>query len=96
MEANSSVYKIRVRDLRFGMYVSQLDRPWLETPYSIQGILIKDVEDILELERYCTFVYVDINKSEPHIAKKYTSALQEKIAIKEIIKTPPNIFYTES
>ena len=78
MEASSSVYKIKVRDLRFGMYVSQLDQPWLETPYSIQGILIKDMEDILELEQYCAFVYVDISKSEVHIAKKYTPALQKK------------------
>ena len=52
MEASNSIYKIRVRDLKFGMYVSQLDRPWLETPYTIQGILIKTMEDILELERH--------------------------------------------
>ncbi|SER06985.1 HD-GYP domain, c-di-GMP phosphodiesterase class II (or its inactivated variant) [Nitrosomonas sp. Nm51] len=71
MQASHSTYKIKVQDLKFGMYVSQLDRPWLETPYSIQGILIADMEDILELEQHCKYVYVDIARCESHIVRKY-------------------------
>ena len=33
--------KVRLQDLEIGMYVSRLDKPWLETPYLIQGFLIK-------------------------------------------------------
>jgi HD-GYP domain-containing protein (c-di-GMP phosphodiesterase class II) len=96
MEVNSSgsVYKIKVSDLRFGMYVSQLDRPWLETPYALQGILIRDMEDILELERYCTHAYVDFSKSEQHIAKKYMPAPQKKTVTTQTARTAPKTYLT--
>ena len=34
--------KIDVDGLRVGMYVSQLDRPWLETPFLFQGFFIRN------------------------------------------------------
>ena len=94
MEASNTIYKIRVRELKFGMYVSQLDRPWLDTPYTIQGIPIKTMEDILELERYCVFVYVDMNKSEPHIVKKYSPGVLDAVKIQETIKVAKNVYQT--
>jgi HD-GYP domain-containing protein (c-di-GMP phosphodiesterase class II) len=87
--SSESVYQIKVRDLRFGMYVSRLDRPWLETPYALQGILIRDMEDILELERYCTYVYVDLSKSEQHIVQKYKPAPQKKAVAAQTVQTVP-------
>ncbi len=50
--------KISVHDLELGMYVSELDRPWLETPFLFQGFEIRSVEEIAELRRYCRFVYI--------------------------------------
>ena len=29
--------QVAVDDLRFGMYVIELDRPWLGTPFEFQG-----------------------------------------------------------
>ncbi|MEE8263181.1 MAG: DUF3391 domain-containing protein, partial [Gammaproteobacteria bacterium] len=29
--------RVDVRDLSLGMYVAELDRPWLETPFLFQG-----------------------------------------------------------
>lgn len=55
--------KVRIPDLLMGMYVAQLDRPWLETPYKIQGFEIKTQNDIDRLGQYTDFVYVDIEKS---------------------------------
>ncbi|MBS0586904.1 MAG: DUF3391 domain-containing protein [Proteobacteria bacterium] len=40
MISNTTI-KVSVDDLQLGMFVSDLDRPWLETPYPIQGILIQ-------------------------------------------------------
>lgn len=94
ISSSESVYKIRVRDLRFGMYVSQLDRPWLETPYALQGILIRDVEDILKLERYCTYVYVDFSKSEQHIARKYQPVPQKQTVTDHPVQTAPKVYLT--
>jgi hypothetical protein len=53
---NKKTIEVSVNDLQCGMYVSELDRPWLETPYLIQGILIQSQEDIDLLKRYCTTV----------------------------------------
>ena len=55
--------KTAISDLQPGMYVARLDRPWLETPYKVQGILIRDDKDIERLTQYCNFVYVDTEKS---------------------------------
>jgi putative nucleotidyltransferase with HDIG domain len=40
------------------MYVTGLDRPWLETPFLFQGFQIKDQQEVDELRRYCRYVYV--------------------------------------
>lgn len=52
--------KVNIPDLEIGMYVTRLDRPWLETPYLLQGFELKTPEDIQELSKYCEFVYIDI------------------------------------
>ena len=70
MISNTTI-EVSVNDLQLGMFVSDLDRPWLETPYPIQGILIQSQNDIDKLKRYCTHVYVDIDRSEPFIAQQH-------------------------
>jgi len=51
--------KIDVYDLRHGMWVSELDCPWRETPFLFQGFEIESDEHIEELKSYCKHVYVD-------------------------------------
>jgi HD-GYP domain-containing protein (c-di-GMP phosphodiesterase class II) len=53
------------------MYVSELDRPWLETPFLFQGFFIRSKNEIEELNEHCKFVYIDLEQSlfaanEPH------------------------------
>jgi HD-GYP domain-containing protein (c-di-GMP phosphodiesterase class II) len=55
--------KIYTADLDIGMYVSGLDRPWLETPFVLQGFRIESQEDIERLREYCEYVLVDCRKS---------------------------------
>ncbi|MDA8420472.1 MAG: HD-GYP domain-containing protein [Pseudomonadota bacterium] len=50
--------KISVHDLELGMFVSELDRPWLETPFLFQGFEIRSQNEITELKRYCQSVYI--------------------------------------
>jgi HD-GYP domain-containing protein (c-di-GMP phosphodiesterase class II) len=54
-----SQIKISVNRLQIGMYVSNLDRPWVETPFLFQGFHVKDPAIIEELAKYCKHVYVD-------------------------------------
>jgi HD-GYP domain-containing protein (c-di-GMP phosphodiesterase class II) len=56
--------KLTTSELRIGMYVSRVDRPWIETPFLFQGFLIRNDHDIDNLRRYCKYVYVDESKSD--------------------------------
>ncbi len=55
--------RVPTRDLDIGMYVSGLDRPWLETPFTTQGFLIESTDDVARLQKYCEAVYVDSRRS---------------------------------
>ena len=51
--------KISVHDLRLGMYVADLDRPWRSTRFLYQGFEI-DSQTLLDmLKQLCQFVYID-------------------------------------
>jgi HD-GYP domain-containing protein (c-di-GMP phosphodiesterase class II) len=45
-----------------GMYVSKLDRPWLETPFIFQGFEIREQAEIDMLQHYCNVVYIDVER----------------------------------
>lgn len=51
--------KVAVSDLDIGMFVSSLDRSWLETPFITQGFFIETQHDLATLREYCEYVYVD-------------------------------------
>jgi len=55
--------KIEVKDLKPGMYVSELDRPWLGSPFLFQGFPIRNEEDVKRVARSCTYVYIDTEQS---------------------------------
>lgn len=50
--------------LQLGMYVAELDRSWLHTPFHAHGFLITQAEQLGELRRICEYVYVDPALSE--------------------------------
>jgi HD-GYP domain-containing protein (c-di-GMP phosphodiesterase class II) len=56
--------KVSVDDLELGMYVSRLDRPWIETRFLFQGFHISNHTDIAELREQCEYVFVDADKGE--------------------------------
>jgi HD-GYP domain-containing protein (c-di-GMP phosphodiesterase class II) len=62
--AYSSMVKvlIPVDQLRLGMYVTELDRPWVETSFLFQGFEIKTEEDLRAVKDICNHVYVDTTK----------------------------------
>ncbi len=51
--------QIPVGDLIAGMFVSGLDKPWDDTPFLLQGFLIRSDAEIETLARMCKFVFVD-------------------------------------
>ena len=55
--------QIHVSQLKLGMFVTQLDRPWLGTPFLFQGFRIRSVEEIEKLKSLCDSVHIDLEKS---------------------------------
>ncbi len=53
---------IDVSKVAEGMYVSKLDRPWLETPFIFQGFEVREQAEIDMLQRCCSVVYIDVEK----------------------------------
>ncbi len=53
---------VDTKDLVNGMYVVELDRPWLETPFVFQGFEISDKAEINILRSYCSRVCIDTGR----------------------------------
>ncbi|MEZ5570820.1 MAG: DUF3391 domain-containing protein [Halioglobus sp.] len=51
--------KLPAMNLEPGMFVAELDRPWLETPFALQGFVVQDSDEILYVSNYVDHVYVD-------------------------------------
>ena len=50
--------KVGVHDLCKGMYVTELDRPWLGTPFLFQGFEILTDEELMQLRALCKYVFI--------------------------------------
>src|SRR5215472_6509290 len=55
--------KVPTHQLKIGMFVADLDRPWVDTPFLLQGFLIEDDEQVAALRAHCEFVMVDRARS---------------------------------
>ena len=56
---------VPVAELEFGMYVSELDRPWTDTPFVFQGFVLETEAQLETLRKFCKSVFVDEARSEP-------------------------------
>lgn len=65
--------KIEVNSLKEGMFVSELDRPWSETPFPLQGFFITEDKDIRILADYCKHVFVDMQRKSDRIYENHAS-----------------------
>jgi HD-GYP domain-containing protein (c-di-GMP phosphodiesterase class II) len=54
--------EVSVSELKFGVYVSELDRPWTETPFMFQGFVLKEDKQLEILKQYCKKVVIDLEK----------------------------------
>lgn len=78
--------KVETKDLEVGMFVSGLDRPWLETPFWIQGFRVETRDDIERVRGYCQYVFVDASKSHDpsHPLLRRVHGTNTKVQIKDI------------
>jgi len=61
--------EIDVSELRVGMHVVRLDRPWEETDFLIQGFVVQRQEDIDALQSQCRKVVIEgkVKNTEPEM-----------------------------
>jgi HD-GYP domain-containing protein (c-di-GMP phosphodiesterase class II) len=71
--------EINVGRLKLGMYVTELDRSWVGTPFMLQGFILDDQADIDKLQSLCKFVYIDRTKS---IGNQFAATKTLNVAIK--------------
>lgn len=50
---------LSTRDVKIGMFIAEIDRPWIETPFRLQGFLLENVDQMRALQEYCREVVVD-------------------------------------
>ncbi len=53
---------ISVEQLKYGVYVNALDRPWTDTPFMYQGFVVNSEAQIQALKKYCRKVTIDTDK----------------------------------
>jgi HD-GYP domain-containing protein (c-di-GMP phosphodiesterase class II) len=71
--------QIGVERLTLGMYVTELDRPWVGTPFMLQGFLLDDQNDLDTMQSLCKFVFIDRSRS---IGNQFAANAKLDVAIK--------------
>ncbi|MCQ8180414.1 HD-GYP domain-containing protein [Methylomonas sp. SURF-1] len=93
LQSNVNVYDVNQRvytpvaQLKLGMYVIELDRPWLDSPFLFQGFELQTEEDIRRVREVCEYVYIDVTKSRKKVVEYKGS--QENLSLDSIADFPP-------
>ena len=70
LASSNTLTKIHVENLKVGMYVSKLDKPWLESTFLFQGFELKNQADINAVCEQCKFVFIDVDKQNKSLLFK--------------------------
>lgn len=62
--AHCEIVKLAVSDLRKGMFVAELDRPWSETPFLFEGFEIETDADLEAVRQHCHHVFIDLGRTQ--------------------------------
>ena len=69
-----------------GMYVCELDRPWLDSPFLLQGFYIKDNDDIDTVREICDHVFIDKVVAQNQLTHNFPSASSAVFPSAKIVK----------
>ena len=65
---------IPIAELKYGMYVAQLDRPWTDTPFMFQGFVLETEEQLELLKKFCKTVFVDEERVQVPVEREVEHA----------------------
>ena len=76
--ANIKKEQIKTKDIAMGMFITELDIPWLDSPFLLQGFVLENSEQFTTLQSLCKVVWIDRTKS---IGVQFVASPKEKVAI---------------
>src|SRR5690606_11969586 len=62
MDGSAHEVRISVQGLALGMFISRLDRPWIQTPFPLEGLKLESADEIVRQQRICSHVWVDTQR----------------------------------
>ena len=68
---------VSTQDLQLGMFVAELDRPWTETTFLLQGFVVENEVELAQLRERCNFVSIDRSRS---VGDQYAAPVAAPIA----------------
>jgi HD-GYP domain-containing protein (c-di-GMP phosphodiesterase class II) len=95
-----SVKRVSTINLMEGMYVQELDRPWVETPFMFQGFKLVKQREIEILQELCEFVYINVERGidPPDVYHRHDPS--HKVTMQELVQVsklpPPKAKYEDS
>ncbi|MEZ5489843.1 MAG: DUF3391 domain-containing protein [Gammaproteobacteria bacterium] len=89
--------QIHVRDLVLGMFIIELDRPWRDTPFPINGFHLRKFDQIQTLRALCHKVYIDPAKGASPRSKEPTkltilSSARKRAPESQELKVNPEVY----
>jgi len=91
--------EVSVEELQFGVFISELDRPWTETPFMFQGFVLNSDQQLDVLKKHCKKVYIDLEKgadlADPSQRKGTSPAAPSASKDPSVISTIKNKFRYE-
>ncbi|HEX4881931.1 MAG TPA: HD-GYP domain-containing protein [Porticoccaceae bacterium] len=78
--SRENLVMVPAAQVEIGMFVAELDRPWIETPFLLQGFEVRTRSQLDTLMDFCRHVYV--LKENPEQAKKRQALKLEPLPIK--------------
>lgn len=82
--------QISTVQLELGMFVVELDKPWIESDFLMQGFLLEDQADLNKMRSTCEHVFIDRTRS---IGTQFAATKKRNVAVKRKgavvrVKTP--------
>ena len=66
--------KVAVDEVKKGMFVAELDCPWSESPFLLQGFTIATDEEVKQIRECCNYIFIDPNQGNKTLVINSSSA----------------------
>ena len=80
--------KFSAQEVKIGMFVTDLDRPWIDTPFLMQGFMVEDEDQLRQLHEHCSWVLIDPHRS---IGPDFETVVRKPVVAPRDADTEPRV-----